>query len=310
MRKGSRLMSDKIKVGMQLSIGGLDDQSFNDSAFAGLEEAQQLYDIEFEITDWLEDSPNVETLEKWANSGFDLIIGLGHLNEAPINEVAANFPDRRFALVDISGKGGNVWSATYREYEGDFVVGVLAAVVTQTAMVGFMGGGITPVVQRIEAGFGEGVKYIDPTISIVSDYVGEFADEYKGRILAETQYSLGADVIYQVAGRCGLGAIRAARKFDNWIISTGGDHSHLAPKNVLTSRIKDVGRPITEAIEAVVEDRFEGGRVKSYGFADGGLRMATIHPEVADVVTPKIQAKLQELQAKIISGQLQVKLDK
>ncbi len=303
-------MSDKIKVGMQLSVGGLGDQSFNDSAFAGLEEAQHLYDIDFEITDWQEESfSNVEALEKWAKSGFDLIIGLGHLNETPINEVAARFPDRHFALVDVIGKGDNVWSATYREYEGDFVVGVLAAMVTQTAMVGFMGGGITPVVQRIEAGFGEGVKYVDPTISIVSDYVGEFADEYKGRILAETQYSLGADVIYQVAGRCGLGAIRAAKKFDNWIISTGGDHGHLAPKNVLTSRIKDVGRPITEIIEAVVENRFAGGSVKSYGFAEGGLRMAPIRPEVADVVTPKIQARLQELQAKIISGQLQVNLN-
>ena len=303
-------MSDKIKVGMQLSVGGLGDQSFNDSAFAGLEEAQHLYDIDFEITDWQEESfSNVEALEKWAKSGFDLIIGLGHLNETPINEVAARFPDRHFALVDVIGKGDNVWSATYREYEGDFVVGVLAAMVTQTAMVGFMGGGITPVVQRIEAGFGEGVKYVDPTISIVSDYVGEFADEYKGRILAETQYSLGADVIYQVAGRCGLGAIRAAKKFGNWIISTGGDHGHLAPKNVLTSRIKDVGRPVTEIIEAVVENRFAGGSVKSYGFAEGGLRMAPIRPEVADVVTPKIQARLQELQAKIISGQLQVNLN-
>jgi len=302
-------MSEKIKVGMQLSIGGLGDQSFNDSAFAGLEEAQQLYDIEFEIADWLEDNPNTETLEKWAKAGFDLIIGIGYLNAEPINEVAARFPDRRFALIDIIGEGENVWSATYREYEGDFVMGALAAMVTQNARVGFMGGGITLVVRRIEAGFGEGVKYIDPEISVISDYVGEFASERKGKILAETQYAQGADVLYQVAGRCGLGAIEAAKKFGNWIISTGGDHSHLAPENVLTSRIKDVGRPVKEAIEAVIENRFEGGAVKSYGFAEGGLRMAPIRPAVAEIVTPKIHAKIQELQAKIISGQLQVNLD-
>lgn len=302
-------MSKKLKVGLQLSIGGLGDKSFNDSAFSGVEEAQEKLDIEVVHADWQGPEQNEVTLEKWASSDVDLIIAAGFGNAEPVNAVAARYPDKRFALIDVAGEGDNIWSATYREYEGDFVVGVLAALVTQTRIVGFMGGGITPVVRRIELGFAQGVKNVDPSISFISDYVGEFDDPVKGALLAETQYMLGADVIYQVAGRCGLGAIETAKTFNKWIISTGGDHSYLAPKNVLTSRIKNVGRPIFDVVEAVLEDRFEGGVVASYGFAEGGLMMAPIRPTVSKVVTPPIQGIMQEIQAQVISGKIVVELE-
>jgi basic membrane protein A len=302
-------MPHKTRVGLQLSVGGLGDLSFNDSAYAGLQEAQQLHGIEFQTAIWENPMLNAVNLENWAKEGFDLIVGIGYGNAAPLSEVAARFPEQRFASVDVAAEGQNVWSATYREYEGDFVVGVLAALVTQTHMVGFMGGGVTPVVRRIELGFAQGVKNVDSSISFISDYVGEFDDPLKGRLLAETQYTLGADVIYQVAGRCGIGAIEAANEFGRWIISTGGDHSDLAPNAVLTSRIKNVGKPILDVIESVVADRFEGGVVKSYGFAEGGLMMAPIRPSVFKVVTPTIQNIMQEVQAQVISGKIKVELE-
>jgi basic membrane protein A len=302
-------MPHKTKVGLQLSVGGLGDLSFNDSAYAGLREAQQLHGIEFQTANWENPMLNAINLENWAKEDFDLIIAIGYGNAAPLSEVAARYPNQRFASVDVAAEGRNVWSATYREYEGDFVVGVLAALVTQTHMVGFMGGGVTPVVRRIELGFAQGVKNVDSSISFISDYVGEFDDPLKGRLLAETQFTLGADVIYQVAGRCGLGAIEAANEFGRWIISTGGDHSDLAPNAVLTSRIKNVGKPILDVIESVVADRFEGGVVKSYGFAEGGLMMAPIRPSVFKVVTPAIQNIMQEVQAQVISGKIKVELE-
>ncbi|MBE7556580.1 MAG: BMP family ABC transporter substrate-binding protein [Anaerolineales bacterium] len=302
-------MPQKTKVGLQLSVGGLGDLSFNDSAYAGLQEAQQLHGIEFQTAVWENPMLNAVNLENWAKEGFDLIVGIGYGNAAPLSEVAARYPDQRFASVDVAAEGSNVWSATYREYEGDFVVGVLAALVTQTHMVGFMGGGVTPVVRRIELGFAQGVKNVDSSISFISDYVGEFDDPLKGRLLAETQYTLGVDVIYQVAGRCGIGAIEAANEFGRWIISTGGDHSDLAPNAVLTSRIKNVGKPILDVIESVVADRFEGGVIKSYGFAEGGLMMAPIRPSVFKIVTPAIQNIMQEVQAQVISGKIKVELE-
>ncbi|MFN8459446.1 MAG: BMP family ABC transporter substrate-binding protein [Anaerolineae bacterium] len=302
-------MPNKIKVGLQLSVGGLGDLSFNDSAYAGLHEAQQLHGIEFTTASWDDPDTNAEHLEEWAKADFDLMVAIGYGNAAPLSQVAAKYPHKRFAMVDVIAEGRNVWSATYREYEGDFVVGVLAALVTQTHMVGFMGGGITPVVRRIELGFAQGVKNVDSSISFISDYVGEFDDPIRGRLLAETQYTLGADVIYQVAGRCGLGAIEAANQFGKWIISTGGDHADLAPNAVLTSRIKNVGKPILDVIDSVVHDRFEGGVVKSYGFAEGGLMMAPIRPSVFKVVTPAIQNIMQEVQAQVISGKIKVELE-
>lgn len=302
-------MSNKIKVGLQLSVGGLGDRSFNDSAFSGIEDAQEHYEFEYQLASWHDPESNKKTMENWAKTGYDLIIGAGYANAAAINEVAEQYPGIHFAVIDSVGEGPNVWSATYREYEGDYVVGVLAALVTKTRMVGFIGGGITPIVRRIELGFAQGVKNVDASIAFISDYVGEFDDPVKGGVLAETQYTLGVDVIYQVAGRCGLGAIETAARFGKWIISTGGDHSDLAPKAVLTSRIKNVGRPIRDAIEAVIEGRFEGGMVKSYGFAEGGLMLAPIRPGVSKVVTPPIQGIMQEIQAQVISGRIHVDLD-
>jgi basic membrane protein A len=302
-------MAKNIKVGLQLSVGGLGDLSFNDSAYAGLTKAQQTFGIEFETAPWEDAKARVAHLKKWAEAGFDLIIAIGYGNAEPLSEVATKYPTTRFACVDVAGEGNNVWSAVYREYEGDFVVGVLAALVTQTRMVGFIGGGITPVVRRIELGYAQGVRNVDASISFISDYVGEFDDPMRGRLLAETQYTLGVDVIYQVAGRCGLGAVEAAGEVGKWIISTGGDHSDLAPYAVLTSRIKNVGKPIRDVVQAVVEGRFEGGVTKSYGFAEGGLMMASIRPTVFKIVTPPIQNIMQEIQAQVISGQIKVAVE-
>jgi len=302
-------MSKKIKVGLQLSVGGLGDKSFNDSAYEGLERAREKLGIEFDTAAWENPMLNANTLEEWAKADYDLIVGVGYGNAAPINEVAAHYPNKNFALVDVAGEGNNVWSATYREYEGDFVVGVLAGLITQTQMVGFIGGGVTPIVRRIELGFARGVENVDPSISFISDYVGEFDDPIRGRLLAETQYTLGVDVIYQVAGRCGLGAIEAADEFDKWIISTGGDHSDLAPNAVLTSRIKNVGKAVYDVIRLTAEDKFEGG-VNSYGFAEGGLTLAPVRPSVFKVVTPAIQNIMQEIQAQVITGQIEVNLEK
>jgi len=302
-------MANNLKVGLQLSIGGLGDLSFNDSAYSGLKKASQTFDIEFETEPWKDPEQNAACMENWAKADFDLIIAIGYANAAPVSEVAARYPDKSFACIDVAGEGSNVWSAVYREYEGDFVVGVLAALVTQTRMVGFIGGGITPVVRRIELGYAQGVRNVDSSISFISDYVGEFDNPEKGHLLAETQYTLGVDVIYQVAGRCGLGAIEAASEIGKWVISTGGDHSDLAPYSVLTSRIKNVGKPVQDIIQAVLEDRFEGGVTKSYGFAEGGLMIAPIRPSVFKVVTPPIQNIMQEIQAQVVSGQIKVEVE-
>jgi basic membrane protein A len=302
-------MSKKIRVGLQLSVGRLGDLSFNDSAYAGLKEAQKKFNVQFETVSWQNPVANATTMEGWAKAGYDLIIAIGYGNATPLSDVASRYPDNHFAIVDYAAEGHNIWSGVYREYEGDYIVGIMAGLVTRTQIVGFIGGGVTPVVKRIEAGFAQGVKSVDTSIGFISDYVGEFDDPATGRVLAETQYTLGADIIYQVAGRCGLGAIETAKEFGKLIISTGADHSDLAPNSVLTSRIKDVGKAVFDVVEAVIEDRFEGGVIESYGLLEGGLRMAPIRPEMFELITPSIQKIMRDIEADLISGKIKVNLD-
>jgi len=292
-----------------MGVGGLGDQSFNDSAYLGLQSAQREYGIKFETDTWGMLNQNLATLRRWADAGFELIIGLSYGHVPSITQVATERPDKKFAIVDAAVELPNVWAAEFREYEGDFVVGALAALVTRTQRVGFVGGGATPTVRRIEAGYAQGVAYINPNISILSDYVGVFDDPIRGRLLAETQYASGADVIFQAAGRCGLGAIEAAKTLGRYIISTGADHSELAPRSVLTSRVKRVDNAVFDVVEAVIQGRFEGGVVKSYGFAEYGLSMAPFREEVAEVVTPEIQSYLQRILEEVSSGKIKVNLD-
>jgi basic membrane protein A len=292
-----------------MGVGGLGDQSFNDSAYLGLQAAQREYGIKFETDTWGMLNQNLATLRRWADAGFELIIALSYGHVPSIAQVAAERPNQKLALVDASVEAPNVWSAVFREYEGDFVVGALAALVTRTQRVGFVGGGATPTVRRIEAGYALGVAHINPNISILSDYVGVFDDPIRGRLLAETQYASGADVIFQAAGRCGLGAIEAAKAFGRYIISTGADHSELAPRSVLTSRVKRVDNAVFDVAEMVVQGRFEGGTVKSYGFAEYGLSMAPFRPEVAEVVTPDIRSYLERILEDVSSGKITVTID-
>jgi basic membrane protein A len=301
--------SSPIHVGLLMGAGGLGDQSFNDSAYLGLQTAQREYGVKFETDTWGMLNQNLATLRRWADAGFDLIIGLSFGHVPAMTQAAAEHTDRKFAIIDAIVEAPNVWSALFREYEGDFVVGALAALVTRTQRVGFVGGGATPTVRRIEAGFAKGVSHINPNISILSDYVGVFDDPIRGRLLAETQYASGADVIFQAAGRCGLGAIEAAKAFGRYIISTGADHSELAPRSVLTSRVKRVDNAVYDIIEAVVQGRFEGGVTKSYGFAEYGLSMAPFREEVADIVTPDIQSYLKRILDDVASGKISVDVD-
>ena len=301
--------SSPIRVGLLMGVGGLGDQSFNDSAYLGLLAAQGQYNLQFSTDTWGMLNQNLATLRKWADADTDLIIALGYGHGPSITQVASERPEQRFAIVDTVVEAPNVWSIIFREYEGDFVVGALAGLVTQTHRVGFVGGGTTPIVRRIEAGYAQGLAHINPHIGLLADYVGVFDDPARGRLLAETQYASGADVIFQAAGRCGLGAIEAAKSFGRYIISTGADHSELAPESVLTSRVKRVDNTVYDVVAAVADRTFQGGSIHSYGFAEDGLTLAPFRPEVARVVTPELQARLRQIQEDVSSGKIQVKID-
>lgn len=293
-----------LNVGMLLARGGLGDRSFNDSAYAGLQEAQKQLGIRFETADFTSDEANLEALRRFAQQEYDLIIGVGFENAAYIETVAKEFPDRNFAIIDVAAEGDNVASIIYREQEGDFLMGVLAAMLTKSKKVGFIGGMDIEIIQRIESGFKQGVVYQDSSVKVVSDMAGTFTDPEVGKSLALAQYETGVDVIYNGAGRTGLGIIEAAKETGKLTIGTSGDQRYLAPGNVVGNRPKRVDTAVLMLVNEVKDDQFTAG-TRSLGLKEEGLSLG---PFDENLVTGSMLERLELLKQQIITGEIVVEV--
>ncbi len=291
-----------INVGMLLARGGLGDRSFNDSAYEGLLEAQRQYGIRFETVDFASDEVSEEAIRRFAEQNYDLLIGVGFENIPFIQAAARDYPDMNLAMIDAVVEGDNVASVIYREPEGDFLMGVLAVMLTESGTVGFIGGADIDVIRRIEAGFKQGVAYQDADVVVLAELAGTFSEPDIGREIALEQYAAGADVIYNAAGRTGLGIIEAAREAGQLTIGTSGDQRYLAPGHVVGNRPKRVDTAVVILVEEVLQDRFAPG-VRSLGLQEAGL---SIGPFDDNLVTPDMLRTLDDLKARIIAGEIQV----
>ena len=291
-----------LHVGTILGSGGLGDRSFNDSAYAGLQEAQRQFGIRFETINYTSDEANVDQLRRLIRQDYDLIIGIGYEDAGYIETLAEEFPDHRFAVVDTVVAGDNVASIVYREQEGDFLMGVLAAMLTESKRVGFVGGMDISIIRRIEGGFRQGVAYQDSNVEVVSDLAGTFSDPEVGKSLALAQYGAGVDVVYNAAGRTGLGIIEAAKETGRLTIGTSGDQRYLAPGNVVGNRPKRVDAAVLTLVEEIMNDRFAAG-TRSLGLEEGGLALG---PFDENLVTAAMLERLEDLRQQIISGDIVV----
>lgn len=291
-----------LRVGMILARGGLGDRSFNDSAYGGLQLAQKQLGVRYDTIDFTTDEANLEALRGFAREQYDLIIGVGFENGPAIQTVAAEFPAQRFAVIDTVAEGANVASVVYREPEGDFVMGALAAMLTKTNQVGFIGGVDLPVIRRIEAGFKQGVAYQNPAVAVRSDLAGTFTDPLVGQQLAAAQYAAGVDVIYNAAGRTGLGVIDAAQAAQKLTIGTSGDQRYLAPGFVVGNRQKRLDTAVLALVAEVQQNTFAPG-TRSLGLKEQGL---TVGPFDEALVDAEVRSRLEALQAQIIAGEIVV----
>ncbi len=291
-------------MGMILGAGGLGDRSFNDSAYEGLRDAQRQLGIRFEIAHFSSEKANLEALRNFARHSYDLIIGIGFENRKNIETVAREFPKINFAIIDNLVEGDNVVSVVFREQEGDFLMGVLAAMLTKTKKVGVIGGMDIPVIRRIENGFEQGVVYQDSTVRVFSDIAGTFTDPQKGKSLALRQYEAGVDVIYNAAGRTGLGIIEAARERRKLTIGTSGDQRYLAPGYVVGNRPKRVDTAVLRLVEEIKNNRFKAG-TRSLGLTEEGLSFG---PFDKNLVSKAMLERLESLKQKIIKGEIVVKV--
>jgi basic membrane protein A len=294
-----------LNVGLLLGSGGLGDRSFNDSAYDGLLEAQKKYNIRFETVSFGDNASNLSALRNFARNGYDLVIGIAFENHDSVVTVAKEFPQEHFAIIDAEATGDNIASIVYREQEGDFLMGVLAAMLTRTKIVGVIGGTDIPSIRRIMSGFKQGAAYQDSNVRVFLDFAGTFADPKVGLQMALAHYDDGADVIHNAASKTGLGIIEAARQRNKYTTGTSGDQRYLAPGNVVGNRPKRVDTAVQMVIGEVRDGKFKAG-IRSLGLKEDGISLG---PFDNSLVTKQMQDRLEELRKKIIDGVIVVKAE-
>jgi basic membrane protein A len=298
-------------VGLVFDVGGRGDKSFNDSAFAGLQRAEQELGISFEYIEPGQGADRESALRMMAARGIKLVFGVGFLFTDDITRVARDFPSTMFACIDYAIREGeelppNLVAIKFKEEEGSFLVGALAGLLTKTNTVGFLGGMDSPLIKRFERGFVNGVSYVNPTCRILVSYAGvtgeAFKDPLKGKELGLTMYEAGADIVYHASGTTGLGLFEAARQTGNLAIGVDSDQWDEAPGHVLTSMMKRVDQSVYRTIQAAVADTLAGG-VQVLGLAEGGVGYV-YDDRNKSLIGEDAEQRVQGISRLIISGQI------
>jgi basic membrane protein A len=301
-------------IGLLFDITGRGDRSFNDAAAAGLDRAKAELGVTGNESTPSGDGDRAERLQGLLDQGNDLIIGVGFLWEGAITDGATANPDASFAIIDSVIDLPNVASLVFAEQEGSFLVGAAAALKSKTGIIGFIGGVQIDLIQRFEAGFTAGAKAINPDIQVLVNYVSQppdfsgFGDPSRGKEIAAAQYEAGADVIYSAAGSSGLGAFEAAREAgapgEVWAIGVDSDQYELVGPDLqpylLTSMLKKVDVAVFETIKSLEDGNFAAG-IRVFDLASGGVGYSTSGGFIDDIV-----AQLEELAAKVVSGEITV----
>ena len=316
-----------LKVGLAFDIGGKGDKSFNDSSYRGIEWAEAEFGIEHTELEPGVDADRELNLRNLAMMGYDLVIGVGFLFGDSIPAVADEFPDTKFAVVDgfVPDKP-NVVSLRFKEQDGSFLVGIVAAMKAKDDgkdTVGFVGGMDIPLIHRFEAGYIAGVHYVYPECKILSAYAGDtpiaFADPVKGKELALSQYDKGAYVIYHASGLTGAGVFEAAKERKLYVIGVDSNQNYLGHIEEtgedfgLTSMLKQVDVSVYLTIKSVVDGTYKGG-IEVFGL-DRRIKIAdkvyygvyyALDEFNEKLVTTKMRVRVEEAKARIIKGEIVV----
>ena len=293
-----------IKVAMVTDVGGINDQSFNQSAWEGLKRAEKEFAISVSYLESTQDAdyaPNMETL---LDAGNNLIWGIGFKMGDTLKEKALENPDQNYAIIDYAygeETPANVVGVVFKEQEPSFLVGYIAGKMTKTNKVGFVGGMKFPLIEKFEYGFKAGVKLANPDAEILAQYADSFTDAAKGKAIANQMYGKDADIVYHAAGGVGDGVIEAAKEQDKFAIGVDRDQNDLAPDNVITSAMKRVDNAIFNLTQTLVNGQFPGGSNVVYGLKEGGVDIA---PSSSKHVPAEILEEVEKIKAQIIAGEI------
>ena len=284
-----------ISVGIVLGAGSINDQSFNQSTWEGLQKAKADFGIEIKYLESKQESDYIQNIETLMDEDTDLIIGVGYQLKDSIEESAKNYPEQKFAILDETYDTiqENVIPVVFKEEESAYLVGVMAAKMSKTNKVGFIGGLPAPSVVRHQYGYKYGVTNTNKDTQILEQYVNSFTDQAKGKAIANQMYSNGADIVFTCGGDVGTGAIEAAKENGKYAIGVDRDQSDLAPENVLTSAIKRVDAGVFETVKSYVNGTFEGGTTTTYGLEENAVGVPDttknlVSQEILDLVEETI----------------------
>lgn len=304
--QGTDTDRNDYNVGMVSDTAGINDQSFNQSAWEGLQSFSNETGTNVSYKESTQESDYTTNLDKLVDDGSDLVWGIGFAMTDAVKEVAEINDDVSFGIVDIAYDEvpENVTCVTFNSQDSSFLAGYAAGLTTKTDSVGFVGGVSSSIIDQFEYGYRSGVAYaakeLGKDITVDVQYADSFSDSAKGKAIATAMYSNGVDVIFHAAAGVGIGVIESAVENGKWVIGVDSDQAYLAPENVLTSSLKRVDVAVADISKKFVEGEEVGGQTFSYGLADGGVGIPEENPNMDE----EVYAKTMKVQDEIIAGNI------
>jgi basic membrane protein A len=310
--------SEGLDIGIVFDVGGRGDKSFNDGAYLGGERAEKELGARVTYIEPGEGSDREAGLRLLAAEGMDLVIAVGFIFTDDVLALAKEYPTVRFANVDMSVPldsvgnplplPSNLRALKFREEEGSFLVGALAALVGRSKTVGFVGGMDIALIHKFEAGYRAGVQHVCPDCEVLVNYAGvtpeAFRNPGRGKEMALAMYNQGVNVIFHASGSTGLGVFEAARTTGKLAIGVDADQYNEAPGYVLTSMVKGIDASVVAAVKAVKDHQFTGG-IQQFGLAENGVGYI-YDDHNRELIPPDVRAKLDALTADIVAGRIPV----
>jgi basic membrane protein A len=300
-----------FKVALVTDTGGLNDHGFNYLSSVGLERAKKDFGITTAVVQSHAEADYVPNLTRFAQQGYNLVIAVGFLMDEAVKQVAKQYPNTKFLIIDDDIEGiPNVTSALFKTEQCGYLVGAMAGLLEQQKgiqglndknVLGVVGGMQIPPVDSYIAGFVQGVKKTDPTATVEIKYAGSFNDQAQGQQVAQQEIADGADIIFQVAGGTGVGVINACKSAGVYAIGVDADQNYLAPQTVITSALKGVDTATYDVIKQTLNNQFKSG-AQYFDLADNGVGIAPVN----NVVPKSIVDQVNQLAEQIKSGQIQV----
>ncbi len=305
----SAALAADIKPAVVYDLGGKFDKSFNEGVFDGASKFTKDTGVPFRDLEIQNDAQREQVLRKFAKDGFSPIMTVGFAWATALGKVADEFPNAKFAIIDTVVDKPNVQSITFKEHEGSFVVGVIAADTSKTGKLGFVGGMDIPLISKFECGYAQGVKYAsggkdEVFANMTGTTPAAWNDPVKGGELAKSQMDRGADIVYAAAGATGQGVLKAAADANKFGIGVDSDQDYLFPGHVLTSMVKHVDNATYKDFMDAKNGAWNAGHLE-LGLKEDGVNYAYDEWNKT-VLTPEVKAKADAAKADIIAGKIQV----